>query len=290
VHTYSNPGDYDVSLIVKSTSGCTDTVFKTVTVYYTPEAKFSGDYVCEGTPTQFYNQSKTEPGASFLWDFDDGYTSTVMNPVHLYDLPDLYIVKLTVTNHPGGCEDETTLPVFVYAEPDIQFSITDITNTKKQFIPSDSNQLTFHWDFGDGNTSTEISPVHDYQVKEGAFEVTVLAINTDACFSEYSDTAKVEAVSVFKERETLHSNIEVYPNPFIRTTTLYIDLEQHSSIRIELTDQIGRTISIIDQGEKSKGQIIYDINADLLGLASGIYNLRIYINNRLSVRKIVLSL
>lgn len=50
----------------------------------------------------FTNESSY--GVSYLWDFGDGSTSTQVNPVHTYDGPGAYEVRLTATN-PNGSND-----------------------------------------------------------------------------------------------------------------------------------------------------------------------------------------
>lgn len=52
------------------------------------------------------------------------------------------------------------------------------------------------WDFGDGNTSNEITPVHDYSTP-GNYQVSAIATNTDSMKSAY---------------DTITGGINVYPN------------------------------------------------------------------------------
>ncbi|MDX2286403.1 MAG: S8 family serine peptidase [Bacteroidia bacterium] len=55
-----------------------------------------------GDTVQFFNQSLN--GQSFSWEFGDGSTGTGPNPVHVYDMPGEFIVRLTAAA-PGGCTD-----------------------------------------------------------------------------------------------------------------------------------------------------------------------------------------
>lgn len=55
---------------------------------------------CSGT-ISFTDQSSGSP-TSWLWDFGDGQTSTVQNPVHTYASPGTYTVTLTATNAFGS--------------------------------------------------------------------------------------------------------------------------------------------------------------------------------------------
>ena len=86
----------------------------TVTVEALPTANFNGG----GTyPQYFFFDLSTGGAVSWAWNFGDGATSTLQNPVHLYSSPDSFTVCLTVTNA-AGCTDEfcQDLSVAVSAE------------------------------------------------------------------------------------------------------------------------------------------------------------------------------
>ena len=68
-----------------------------------PEAKF----ICENTsgpaPLEVrFEDRSTEDTILRSWDFGDGDTSTEQHPIHTYDTPGTYTVKLVVTG-PGAC-------------------------------------------------------------------------------------------------------------------------------------------------------------------------------------------
>lgn len=59
--------------------------------------------LCQGSPTQFTDQSSspTDSFTSWLWDFGDGTTSTAQNPAHTYANIGTYNVTLTITTADG---------------------------------------------------------------------------------------------------------------------------------------------------------------------------------------------
>ncbi len=61
---------------------------------------------CINVPVQFQNNSSG--GLTFEWDFGDNSTSSLNNPIHLYDEPGTYIVSL-VASHPETCNGSDTL-------------------------------------------------------------------------------------------------------------------------------------------------------------------------------------
>ena len=85
-YTYTSAGTYNVTLVVTNDNGCVDSVTLPVVVPEMPIASFSADTACEGNPTQFtdLSVSNSSPLISWNWDFGDGGTSTVQNPVYTY--------------------------------------------------------------------------------------------------------------------------------------------------------------------------------------------------------------
>jgi PKD repeat protein len=60
-------------------------------------------------PVSFINASYgTNSGTVYHWDFGDGNTSSLQNPVHTYQTPGIYSVSLTLTNG-GICTDSMVI-------------------------------------------------------------------------------------------------------------------------------------------------------------------------------------
>ncbi len=104
----------------------------------------------------------------WLWDFGDGDTSTDQNPTHSYDTSGVYTVSLTATRTDALSETTKTetktgyIEVVIHAEfeatpldgdPPLTVQFTDL---------SESTPDTWLWDFGDGGTSTDQNPSHEY--------------------------------------------------------------------------------------------------------------------------------
>jgi PKD repeat protein len=69
---------------------------------------------------QFTDRSTTAPGnaiTAWLWNFGDGQTNTVQNPIHVYSAAGLYQVTLTVTDASGQATESDIAAVYVAAVP-----------------------------------------------------------------------------------------------------------------------------------------------------------------------------
>ncbi len=73
-----------------------------------------------------------------------------------------------------GCEDESDDPdPVVQPTAGFTFSADELVVT---FSNSSANANAYTWDFGDGNTSTDASPVHTYE-SSGTYDVVLTAKN-----------------------------------------------------------------------------------------------------------------
>jgi PKD repeat protein len=158
-----------------------DTIHIKVVMPPTPIAYFEPDTTgCSPLSVQFVN--KSVGGESYLWDFGDKTYSSDKNPYHTYFIPGNYIVKLTVTNLSG--ESTHNGLITVYQNPTALFNLypTEIINNSQVVVFTDQSfyAASFNWDFGDGNSSSEESPWHKYELP-GEYYVTLIVTSKDGC-------------------------------------------------------------------------------------------------------------
>jgi PKD repeat protein len=116
--TYWNPGSYDVTLIVTSQSGCTDTLDlnAAVTVYQRPIADFTviepENAAMDGT---YSFQNNSVLADAYNWNFDDGTQSSEFEPTHEFNTYGGYFVTLTAINE-FGCADTAVHYINVEAQ------------------------------------------------------------------------------------------------------------------------------------------------------------------------------
>jgi len=145
-------------------------------------ADFAHDYNPDNPMVlQFTDQSE---GNIHLWEwtFGDGTTSNLQHPIHQFLLPAVYMVCLKVTDTTNHCESITC--DFVAVEN------PSTCSANYSFLPVEGNPLTFKfidqsvgnpehwlWDFGDGNTSDDKNPVHQYS-EPGVYNICVTISNS----------------------------------------------------------------------------------------------------------------
>lgn len=207
-HVYNTWGTYNIVLSA-FVPNCTDK--DTVTMLLEPPLPIA-DFIHSGnacTPNrvQFTNQSIY--GVSYLWNFGDGKTSTVENPVHTYEVAGRYDVKLIVTGHDSSDHKERLIESYI--NPVINFSINpDTVMLPNGRITTSNNTMyadRYLWDFGDGDTSSLRVPEHIYgPPSDTSYTITLTAWSENNCIGVDSipNAVRVEAVGVLE-----------FPNVFI---------------------------------------------------------------------------
>lgn len=190
-HTFTAPGNYQVTLTVTSDSLCQSTTILPVTFYPPPVANFNSSPVCLGNPTQFTDVSTfsgNDPVTAWDWNFGDGSPNgNVQNPSHVYSTPGNYTVTLIVTTQ-QGCKDTISNPIIVYANPVAAFSAPDsgcspVCQTFTDLSTSQSGTIsTWLWSFpgGSPSLSTSTSPTVCWNVP-GSYGVQLIVTTQYGC-------------------------------------------------------------------------------------------------------------
>ena len=183
-------GNYMGTLFVNPGSkNCADTAQINVSLLPKTEADFVFDYdTCTVGPITFTDQSSTDAVriTNYSWDFGNGDASSQRNPRYQYpDAGDMEVI-LTVTDN-NNCRKSITkdLSYFPLAREVIigPSSVDDCAPADIFFdnlTEPVNEQYDINWDFGDGNTSTEVSPTHIYQ-DPGLYTVSLAITSPFGC-------------------------------------------------------------------------------------------------------------
>ena len=198
-HVYTSGGLYTPIVTVFEEHGCEVTVTKpnAVQVIETPQPSFVGDETigCTVPHTVVFTNTTTMIGnLSFYWDFgvDANSNSTQIHPTYTYTDLGSYDVTLVVTNNTTGCVDTLVVENYINIGTfeGFQYELLedgDCAVTEVAFSFYDSGNIqSVTWDFGDGNSSTELNPVYTYTTA-GCFTPSLTIVTTDGC--TYNTTA-----------------------------------------------------------------------------------------------------
>lgn len=145
----------------------------------TYHAYFEADTIaCVNSTVAFNPNFNNSDFVQWHWDFGNGTSSNVQDPIVSYPVPGVYTIKLTATNY-IGCVDsfEQQIEIFAIATPDFEFDKTSIcVGQKVNIIPNyGPNATKVYWDFGDGgNLNTATVPNLNYTFSTpGVFSVNM---------------------------------------------------------------------------------------------------------------------
>lgn len=162
-HIYEDQDVYNVWFVGVNTKGCVDSVMKAVDVTHPLEATFtqSNDSVCQSTESNvvYFFDASIGNVQSWEWDFGDGNTSTLQNPVHTYSLAGTHTIRLIITDD-IPCSDTIYSTIYVDSTPDIRLSVApdeicggDQVTLTVDYFESTENMT---WNFGDGSIISDV--------------------------------------------------------------------------------------------------------------------------------------
>lgn len=169
-HTYTDPGDYTVSLTVTDDLNNEDTTTAEIAVSTTENVPPSADIDANPTSGEaplevsFDASGSSDPDGkieSYYWDLGDGSTSGQESGTYTYSDQGEYTVTLTVTDD-GGATDTASVTISVSPStnqpPTANFTVSpesgevplEVDLDGSSSSDPDQNISSYSWDFGDG--------------------------------------------------------------------------------------------------------------------------------------------
>jgi len=123
-------------------------------------------------PLTFDGSQSYDPDGSIvshMWNFGDGYTASGISVQHLYPLPGIYTVVLTVTDDEGATATDSKIitifnnpPVAIITGPNQAKVNQSVEFNGYSSYDPDGDLLSYDWDLGDGVTANGPLVNHTY--------------------------------------------------------------------------------------------------------------------------------
>lgn len=190
-HTYTTSGTYTVYMEMHdSLSACADTVIATITVTNNSAPPCSASFITDSTNYGYFWNTSAGTGLTSTWSFGDGTSGTSTGDItHTYPSPGIYYVCLHISNS-SGCSDTFCDSVHIGAASSGMCSGA----VTSYFTAHDSlgygvfsNSVTgtapvYHWDFGDGTTSSAIGNTEHFYSSSGTYVVCLTVYETGGTY------------------------------------------------------------------------------------------------------------
>lgn len=197
---------YRVTLSIQDGSNKSSTS-KEITVYKNPTADFTPSVSkgCLPLVVNFTANASAGDGqiAGYTWDFGDGSTQQGYDnqQPHTYSVPQIITASLTVTNN-YGCHtsiqktDVLTVIPSLNAGFSADKKVLCLISDPVQFSNTSSGPgtLSYVWDFGDGNSSTQSNPVYSFN-KKGIYSVKLTVNSSEGCRASVQQTDLLNVAS-----------------------------------------------------------------------------------------------
>jgi choice-of-anchor B domain-containing protein len=252
-HEYLEDGNYIVLLIATNECG-KDSFMADVKVSTLPTALFMAEtlYGCAPLEVNFMNNSSSN-ASTFEWTFDGGnpMSSNEKNPTVTYNDKGLYNVQLIVGSEAGFDTLLRENYIVIDDVPESSFSL-EMNLLEVTFTNETAAAFGFEWDFGDGESSIEINPVHTYN-EAGEYIVRLISFN-ECGPDTVTQTLTVSSTSIYELG--VDFNIIIKPNPFQDVSIVEYDVSKLQANRLEFNvfDAYGRKLDHIKLNS-SQGQI-----------------------------------
>jgi gliding motility-associated-like protein len=199
--TYAQGGTYTVTLIANPGWPCADTsqaVFSTSQ----PMGPFFEvpPVLCIGEEFTLIAEGTLPANVLFQWTIPPSCTATGLNSQLLSgEFSEIGIHPITIEVSVGDCAENFTDSLHVEPFPQAEFTSESNACVGEIFGFQDasigSGPMTYFWQFGDGEVSSESDPMHQY-ASAGTYTVSLTVATTEGCIAE-STIVKPEQVVVY---------------------------------------------------------------------------------------------
>lgn len=323
IHTYPSNGIYTVCFTVEGTDGtdvCKQTICKQI------EIRDCKDCPCDFEPKMSYQIEKCEvkftgdagPNSctkvdKYYWDFGDGNTSNLQNPVHTYATNGSYTVCFTVEGNNGKlkCKEEVCEVINIKECRDCEckvesnfiglFGINDPCTVffNESAMTNECTQITgYKWDFGDGTNSTAANPSHSFP-GDGVYLVCLEVYGSNGtvgCKDKFCKEITIKGCKpiIKKSGELTDGELNdfsasVFPNPFNSELSISFVNPSEQKVEITLLNASGKQVATISNESRSAGKHEVQFNGAEMNLAHGVYFVVIRSNDFLSYKKVVFN-
>jgi|GEM_PF-385300 len=196
-HKYLSQGTYTIKLVTTSALGCkSDTSKRIITITAKPLSDFTVSALNCSNDTIYFSHVNP-PGTfnitGYLWNFDDGSTQNSIDAKKKFTIAGIQNIRYRVFAD-NGCTGDITKTITISASPIARLGAISPLCAVDSVLVSDTSSIatgsivSWHYDFGDGNTlvrSVNTNFYHKY-LFPGTYTISLVTISDMGCKSDTS--------------------------------------------------------------------------------------------------------
>ncbi len=236
---------------------------------------------------QFTNQmpDTVMVNGGWLWEFGDGISSSGESPTHLYLNASGFKVQLEYARK-NQCSSSISKMIYTSSGFYPGFDV-HINKNEAIFLPLDTSENYYHWDFSNTDTSNALFPIHTFN-KPGTYPVSLTIKTSAGCETFYTDTISVTSAGI--QPLTVNSDLfAAYPNPFHNDMVIHYEIIGAKFVIMNIYDISGRLAASILNERQSSGRYDLHFNASNYGLKRGMYMLGAYFDQEYFSQKLIME-
>ncbi len=194
--------------------------------------------VCQGQTNVQFSIPPIENATSYTWTLPQGATSTSSTNIIIVNFTNAVsgIVSVAGVN---DCGNGTAVEMEVTVKPlPIALFTQQVSGNTATFTNTSTNATTYHWQFGDGNSSTFPNSSNTY-AEDGTYQVRLIASNDCGSDTTYNQVI-INTQSITENNSS--NAFEVYPNPSNGIFNIAFIAEKSEKIGINITNNLGQII------------------------------------------------
>jgi PKD repeat protein len=185
-NVYSSVGSYEVTLNVSASNGCTNTAKKSIKVYDQPSSTFTlpPGLICTNNEFTFTNNTvdNFDGNLTYQWYVDNNLEANSRDLKYTFSSGGNLDIKLK-TSIPGCSSELTQTLNNIQSGPTVNFDY--VGQCENELITFTNNSVGdisgYIWDFGNGQTSTEVNVTQNYS--NGNYIVSLQTTGINGCIS-----------------------------------------------------------------------------------------------------------
>jgi PKD repeat protein len=198
-YQFLDTGNFEVSLSIDAVNGCSNTSRQLLSIYNPPQAAFTytSGITCSNSPLDFSNNTifyGPDSVLTYQWNMDNEALLTETNPSYTFATGGDKNIILSASI--PGCSSETSDLISITPGPLTSFGF-DGSCQYDQFTFTNSTTgediTDYQWDFGDGYSSSIISPNHRFE-SGGNYIVSLTASNVLGCSTTLQQVVPVHFI------------------------------------------------------------------------------------------------
>ncbi|MEQ9307775.1 MAG: PKD domain-containing protein, partial [Marinoscillum sp.] len=245
-YSFSQPGTYEISLIVDNENLCTGSMTQFVEIKESPIVDFTQHEFCENETISVSDQSSftNDPIISRSWYLEGEKIGNGLQALVPAENEGQYQVSLNVTTA-FGCVINTTKTVEVRQQPGSSFTASNdfgVPPFEIQMNNLTENGSIYEWYVNNDLVSTDQNPLISFE-SEGSKEIKLVSTNEDGC----TDSTSLTIESIFPEVDLAIEALQLQDNG--NGQTILLSIRNGSNLPIE---HIEATITLEDEFELSE--------------------------------------